>query len=81
MAEAEAVIDGERRALDMEAGAGPQFAREAGGDMAGQVTAPRQIAEAEVFGEIGFRLLQPFEEQAIVKCSVTSHCQGATAPR
>jgi hypothetical protein len=61
MADAQPVIDAERRALDMKAAAGAQFAHEAGIEAARQVSAARQIAEAKFVGKIRFRLFHPVE--------------------
>ena len=61
MAQAQPVIDAQRRALDMKAGTGAKFAYEAGIDPAGKVGAARQIDEAKFVREVGIRLLEPIE--------------------
>ena len=54
-------FDTKRRALDMKAAAGAQFAHEADIEPPDQVAAPRQIAQTELVAEIRFRLFQPVE--------------------
>ena len=61
MAQAQPVVDAQRRALDMKTGTGAKFACEAGIDPAGNVGAARHIDEAKFVREVGIRLLQPIE--------------------
>jgi hypothetical protein len=61
MTQVQPVLDAQRRALDMIAGTGANFACEAGVDSAGIVGRTRQIANARFVREVGVRLLEPIE--------------------
>src|SRR5205085_10637374 len=61
MAELQPALKPDRRALDMKAAAGAQFARETDIEMARKPGAAEQVAEAQRFGEIRLGLVEPVE--------------------
>ena len=61
MAEPQPVIDRDRRALDLKAAAGAQFAREPHIEPVGKTAVAQPLAEPQRVGQVRLRLLEPLE--------------------